>query len=144
MAAHKVLSHLLKQPATALYKRSCLIMLAKFSSLVCESLMSGITKLFEPWHVISNNVAFWQVETQTSLCSLLLNLETLNDIRSVAWHSLNIQATSKDSDQTAHMRRLVWAFAGRTYHIVGNLMSRLIFSCHVYLTTANFGSKNTA
>ena len=24
------------------------------------------------------------------------------------------------------MRRLVWAFAGRTYHIVGNLMSRLI------------------
>ena len=24
------------------------------------------------------------------------------------------------------MHRLVWAFAGRTYHIVGNLMSRLI------------------
>ena len=34
--------------------------------------------------------------------------------------------TSKGSDQTARMRRLVWAFAGRTYHIVGNLMSRLI------------------
>ena len=33
-----------------------------------------------------------------------------------------IQATSKGSDQTARMRRLVWAFAGRTYHIVGNLM----------------------
>ena len=26
------------------------------------------------------------------------------------------------------MRRLVWAFTGRTYHIVGNLMSRLIYS----------------
>ena len=25
------------------------------------------------------------------------------------------------------MRRLVWAFAGRTYDIVGNLMSRLIY-----------------
>ena len=23
------------------------------------------------------------------------------------------------------MRRLVWAFAGRTYHIVGNLMPRI-------------------
>ena len=34
--------------------------------------------------------------------------------------------TSKGSDQTAHMRRLVGAFAGCTYHIVGNLMSPLI------------------
>ena len=33
-----------------------------------------------------------------------------------------MQVTSKGSDQTAHMRRLVWAFAGRTYHIVENLM----------------------
>ena len=37
----------------------------------------------------------------------------------------NIEATSKDSDQTVRMRRLIWGFAGRTYHIVGNLMSRL-------------------
>ena len=34
--------------------------------------------------------------------------------------------TSKGSDQTAHMRRLIWGFAGRTYHSVGNLLSRLI------------------
>ena len=33
----------------------------------------------EPRHVISNNVAFWQVYTQTSLYSLLLSLETPND-----------------------------------------------------------------
>ena len=32
---------------------------------------------------------------------------------------------SKGSDQYARMRRLVWAFAVRTYHIVGNLMSLL-------------------
>ena len=25
------------------------------------------------------------------------------------------------------MRRLIWGFTGRTYHIVGNLMSRLNF-----------------
>ena len=38
----------------------------------------------EPWHAISNNVAFWQVSTQTSLCSLLLSLETANGVQSVA------------------------------------------------------------
>ena len=38
-----------------------------------------------------------------------------------------IRATSKGSDQTAHMRRLVWAIAGRTYPIVGNPMPRLNF-----------------
>ena len=36
--------------------------------------------------------------------------------------------SSKGSDQTAHVRRLVWAFAVRTYHIVGILMSRLIYA----------------
>ena len=39
--------------------------------------------------------------------------------------SLETQATSKGSDQTVRMRRLVWGFAGRTYHIVGNLMHLL-------------------
>ena len=34
-------------------------------------------------------------------------LETINDVLSVALHSLNIQATSKGSDQTARMRRLI-------------------------------------
>ena len=39
-------------------------------------------------------------------------------------HRMNIQATtcSKDSDQTARMRRLIWGFAGRTDHIVENFM----------------------
>ena len=59
------------------------------------------------------------------MCSLLLSLETPNDVQSVAQHSSNINATSKGFDQTGHMLRLVRAFAGRTYHIVGNLMSRL-------------------
>ena len=36
-----------------------------------------------------------------------------------------MDATSKGSDQTARTRRLIRGFAGRTYHIVGNLMSRL-------------------
>ena len=49
---------------------------------------------------------------------------------------INIQTTSKGSDQSARMRRLVWAFAGRTYTIVvGNLMSRLICQIgYIYMT----------
>ena len=31
------------------------------------------------------------------------------------------------------MRRLIWGFAGRTYHIVGNLLSWLNYSLWVYL-----------
>ena len=52
-------------------------------------------------------------------------LSTPNDVQSVAEQSQNSQATSKGSDQTVRMHRLVLAFASRTYHIVGNLMSRL-------------------
>ena len=53
-------------------------------------------------------------------------------LRSSKWCSVNslrvieYQETSKGSDQTARIRRLVWAIAGRTYHIVGNLLSQLI------------------
>ena len=47
----------------------------------------------------------------------------------------HIQATSKGSDQTARMRRLFWAFAGRTYHIVGDHMPRFIFQLNgVFIT----------
>ena len=39
---------------------------------------------FEPRHVISNIVAFWHEQTETSLSSLMLSLESSNDVRSVA------------------------------------------------------------
>ena len=61
----------------------------------------------EPRHVISNHVAICHVYTWASLCGLPLRLETPSDVRPVAWHSLNIRATRKGSDQTAHMRRLI-------------------------------------
>ena len=41
---------------------------------------------------------------------------------------MNSDATSKGSDQSVIMRRLVWANAGRTYQIVGNLMPWLIWT----------------
>ena len=53
--------------------------------------------------------------------------------------SKNIQATSKGSDQTAGMRRLICSFVGRTYHIVGNLLSRL--KCCISSGSALFAKK---
>ena len=38
----------------------------------------------EPRHVISTNVAFLQVYTCTSSCSLFLNLQTPNGVQSLA------------------------------------------------------------
>ena len=47
-----------------------------------------------------------------------------------AWRSIGSLATqwahSEDSDQTGRMPRLIWVFAGRTGHLVGFVMSRLI------------------
>ena len=44
-------------------------------------------RIYEPWHVIFNNVAFWQLKIQTRLCNLFLSLETPNDVRSVVKES---------------------------------------------------------
>ena len=41
---------------------------------------------------------------------------------------------SEDSDQTGRTPRLIWVFAGRTYHFVGCLMRRLILNFHRYFT----------
>ena len=57
--------------------------------------------------MISINVAFLHVYTQASLCSLILRLETPNDVRSEALRSLNSQVTSKGSEQNVCLRRLI-------------------------------------
>ena len=62
-----------------------------------------------------------------SLCSLILSLETPNDVCPVAQQSKNIQVTRKGSDQTAHMHRLICGFVGCTYHIVGSLILQLMY-----------------
>ena len=49
----------------------------------------------------------------------------LRNLKCCSGNSLTV-IVYEGSDQTARMRRLNCAFAGRTYHIVGNLMSGLI------------------
>ena len=75
--------------------------------------------------MISNNQILTCVDSHEP-CNPLLSIETPNYVQSVAYNSQNNQATSKCSDQTARMSRLVGAFAGHTYYFVGNLMLRLI------------------
>ena len=53
-----------------------------FVSIIAQTLL--LTNILMSRDVISNNVAFWQVNTLTSLWSLLLSLETPNVVQSVA------------------------------------------------------------
>ena len=47
--------------------------------------------------------------------------------------------TSKGSDQTACIGRLVLAYAGHTYHIVGNLMLRLMYGNSILILSTGMG-----
>ena len=83
----------------------------------------------------------WAVTCDFQQCGVLTRVDSDQSVqphfklRSSKWFSgssltvIETQATSKGSDQTVCMRRLVWGFAGRTFHIVGNLMSRLTYTC---------------
>ena len=81
----------------------------------------------------------WAAKCDFQQCGILTSVHSdepvkpLFKLRNFKWCSVNSLtpikyiATSKGSDQTARMRRLVWTVAGHTYHIVGNLMPRLSF-----------------
>ena len=80
----------------------------------------------------------WAATSDYQQCGILTSVDSYEPVqphfklRNSKWCSVSsltvmeIQATSKGSDQTARMRRLIWGFTGRTYHIVRNLMPRLI------------------
>ena len=86
------------------------------------------------WNVKSNNICvetwfptMWHFDKCRLRWACATPFKRRNS-KSCSFSSLtviDVQATSKCSDQIARMRRLVWAFAGRTYHIDGNLMSWL-------------------
>ena len=99
------------------------------------------------WHSIMSatdlnrllNVSKWAATCDFQQYGILTFVDTDEpvqpplDRRKSKWCS--ISSNSKGSDQTARMRRLVWAFAYRTYHIVGNLMLRL--KCLKFPTVTN-------
>ena len=81
----------------------------------------------EPPHDKTNNVVVCPAKTQISLGIRPVWSESSLS----AWRKLEFLAShwahSEDSDQTGRMPRLIWVFAGRTYHFVGFVMRRLSF-----------------
>ena len=65
------------------------------------------------WHVISNNVVFWRVDTDQPPFKL----------RYSKWLIYRIF-----KQQAKAMRRLIQDFAGRTYHTVGNPMPQIYYA----------------
>ena len=88
--------------------------------------------------------AAWDFQQFDILTSVDLDepLQSPFKLRNSKWCSvssftiINTQATSKGSDQTA--RKLICGFAGRTYHIVGNLMHWLSVRDLVYHWVQSF------
>ena len=80
----------------------------------------------------------WAATWDFQQCGILTSVDSVKPVqspfklrnskwfRSVDQHSENMRGTSKGSDQTVRMHRLVWGFAGCIYHIVGNPTSQLI------------------
>ena len=73
----------------------------------------------EPWHEISSILT--SVESNEPL-QPPVKLRNSKRCSVSSLKIINTQATSKGSDHTARMYRLIWSFVGRTYHTVGNLM----------------------
>ena len=81
----------------------------------------------EPPHDKTNKMTMRPAKTQISLGIHSVwpesSLSAWRKLGSLAIH----WAHSEDSDQTGWMPRLIWVFAGRTYHLVGFVMRRLIY-----------------
>ena len=88
----------------------------------------------------------WAVTCDFQQCGILTSVDSDKPVQppfklkfeSVAQQFYNIQATSKGSDQTACMHRLIWGFAGRTYQIVGNLVSWLNYVIILIILQQNY------
>ena len=93
------------------------------------------------WLVLKKVFYIWAVTCVFQQCGILTSVDSDEPVQPpfelriskrylVSSSTLiEYQATSKGSGQTAHMCRLIWVFAGRTYHIVGINMSQLIYIC---------------
>ena len=81
---------------------------------------------YEPRHDKTNKITCPPAKTQISLGICLVWSEPLLCILMVAKDQMHMDSEdsdqtgqSEDSDQTGRMPRLIWVFAGHTYHFVG-------------------------
>ena len=100
---------------------------------------------YEPSHDQTSKWALRPLKTKISLgiCPVWSesSLSAWRKVGSLATH----WAHSEDSDQTGRMPRLIWVFAGRTDHIVGFVMQRIIlpFRCTVFVSSHSVNKGET-
>ena len=78
---------------------------------------------FKPPHVKTNKTTVRSANTQISLGIRPVWSESLLCAHWVAKEPNFLPVDSEDSDQTGRMPRLIWVFAGRTFHFVGFVRS---------------------
>ena len=83
---------------------------------------------FEPPHDTAYKMKVRPAKTQIILGISPVWSESSLCAQWVAKDPMFLYADSEDSDQTGRMPRLMWVFAGRTYHFVGFGTRRLICS----------------
>ena len=76
-------------------------------------------KKTEPRHDKTNKATVRPAKTQISLSIRPVWSESSLCAQQVAKDPSFLRADSEDSDQTGQMPRLIWVFAGRTFHFVG-------------------------
>ena len=81
---------------------------------------------YEPPHDKTNKMSVRPAKTKMSLGIRPVWPESSLCAQWVAKDPSFLHADSEDSDQTGWMPRLIWVFAGRTFHFVGFVMRRLI------------------
>ena len=88
----------------------------------------------------------WAVTWDFQQCGILTSVDS-DEPKQTPFKLINLKWCSVSSLTVIeylsdyHMRRLVWAFAGHTYHIVGNLMHWLIIYVNVYDAEETYISK---
>ena len=83
--------------------------------------------IIEPRHDKTNKVTLRPAKTQISRGIRPVWSESSLCTQWVAKDPSFLHTDSENSDQTGRMPRLIWIFAGRTYHFVGFVMRRLIW-----------------
>ena len=117
-----------------------------YRSLTMHSFIVSIVLYFcilhfvsEPRHVKTNKMSVRLVKTQISLDIRPVWSESSLFSQLVAKYPSFLHEDSKDSDQTGQMHRLIWVFAGRTYHFVGFVVRQLFCSlCQIIITVNHF------
>ena len=125
----------IKVTCKAKWEKVCVSVISHLSLIFTIQPKSFWSNKIEPPRDKTSNVAVRPAKTQISLGIHPVWSECLLCTQWVAKDPSFLYADSEDSDQTGRMPKLIWVFAGRTYHFVGFVMRRLNSNFHDFLET---------